>query len=130
MFNINILLDEVKNQFINCLENFDKSYAFLVEVAFADYHFSEDEAVNLLKVLGKDNVADWVVDFESVGFNEVTTDLNNPFQLMNSFFYELGETLLYANSELYDLYWCYSEDMATKEMNKRFIEVIKGIESF
>lgn len=130
MFNINILLDEVKNQFINCLESFDKSYAFLVEVAFADYHFSEDEAVNLLKVLGKDNVADWVVDFESVGFNEVTTDLNNPFQLMNSFFYELGETLLYANSELYNLYWSYSEDLATKEMNEKFIEVIKGIESF
>ena len=130
MFNINILLDEVKNQFINCLENFDKTYAFLVEVAFADYHFSEDEAINLLKALGKDNVVDWVVDFECVGFSEVTTDLNNPFKLVNSFFYELGETLLYGNEELYNLYEFNSEEMATKEMNDKFIEVIKGIESF
>ena len=130
MFNINILLDEVKNQFINCLENFDKTYAFLVEVAFADYHFSEEESVNLLKALGKDKVVDWVVDFESVGFSEVTTDLNNPFELANMFFYELGESLLYDNSELYNLYEFNSDEMATKEMNDKFIEVIKGIESF
>lgn len=130
MFNINILLDEVKNQFINCLENFDKTYAFLVEVAFGGYHFSEEESVNLLKALGKDNVVDWVVDFESVGFSEITTDLNNPFELVNSFFYELGETLLYENSEFFNLYEFNSEEMATKEMNDKFIEVIKGIESF
>ena len=126
----NILLDEVKNQYINCLESFDKTYAFLVEVAFAGYHFSEDEAVNLLKALGKDKVIDWVVDFESVGFSKVTTDLNNSFELANMFFYELGESLLYDNSELYNLYEFNSEEMATKEMNDKFIEVIKGIESF
>ena len=126
----NILLDEVKNQFINCLESFNHSYNFLVEVAFAGYHFSEEEAINLLRALGKDKVVDWVVTFESDGFSEVTTDLNNSFELANMFFYELGETLLYENSELFNLYWCYSEEMATKEMNDKFIEVIKGIESF
>lgn len=126
----NILLDEVKNQFINCLENFDKPYAFLVEVAFGNYHFSEEESVNLLKALGKDKVVDWVVGFESDGFSKVTTDLNNPFELVNSFFYELGETLLYENSEFYNLYEFNSEEMATKKMNNKFIEVIRGIESF
>ena len=126
----NILLDEVKNQFINCLENFDKTYAFLVEVAFGGYHFSEEESVNLLNALGKDKVVDWVVQFESDGFSKVTTDLNNSFELANMFFYELGESLLYDNSELYNLYEFNSEEMATKEMNDKFIEVIKGIESF
>lgn len=126
----NILLDEVKNQFINCLESFNHSYNFLVEVAFAGYHFSEEEAINLLRALGKDKVVDWVVTFESDGFSEVTTDLDNPFELANSFFYELGESLLYDNSELYNLYEFNSEEMATKEMNDKFIEVIKGIESF
>ncbi len=126
----NILLDEVKNQFINCLENFDKTYAFLVEVAFGGYHFSEEESVNLLNALGKDKVVDWVVQFESDGFSKVTTDLNNSFELANMFFYELGESLLYDNSELYNLYEFNSEEMATKEMNDKFIEIIKGIESF
>lgn len=126
----NILLDEVKNQFINCLKTFDSSYNFLVETAFAGYYFSEDEAVNLLKTLGKDKVIDWVVQFETDGFSKVTTDLNNSFELANMFFYELGESLLYDNSELYNLYEFNSEELATKEMNDKFIEIIKGIESF
>ncbi len=126
----NILLDEVKNQYINCLKSFDYSYNFLVETAFAGYYFSEDEAVNLLKALGKDKVIDWVVQFESDGFSKVTTDLNNSFELANMFFYELGESLLYDNSELYNLYEFNSEEMATKEMNDKFIEIIKGIKSF
>ncbi|WP_316703933.1 hypothetical protein [Peptoniphilus rhinitidis] len=102
----------------------------MVEVAFGGYHFSEEEAINLLKALGKDNVVDWVVQFENDGFSKVTTDLNNPFELANMFFYELGESLLYDNAELYNLYEFNSEEMATKEMNDKFIDIIKGIKNF
>lgn len=121
--------EELKNQYIKCLKNFNECYSRLVEYAFDEKYFTDgDEALKALEEYGIFAAITRVKQYEEEDFGTLTTDLSNPVEVANSLFYILGEELLYYDADFFDLFQNHEDDLiATEQVNKEFIKVIERI---
>ena len=104
------LLNEVKEQAIDYLkdnQNIETYGCDLHNEIFNTSYFcnSEKDAKNYLESYGVFEAIKEVREYEKFNFGEVTTDLGDPFKLLNMLVYILGEEFLNNSNTLTNTYW-------------------------
>ena len=104
------LLKEVKEQAIDYLtDNQDLNIygADLHHEIFNTGYFcnSQKDAKNYLESYGVFEAIKEIREYEKFNFGEVTTDLADPFKLLNMLVYILGEEFLNNSNTLTNTYW-------------------------
>ncbi len=123
------LIEEVKETAIDYLKDNECMNIYgcdLHHEIFNTTYFcnSEKDAKNYLESYGVFEAIEKVKEYEQFNFGEVTTDLSDPFKLLNMLVYILGEEFLNNSNTLTNTYW---DEYIPENEYKTIIEELEDV---